>query len=177
MLIFGIGGNIDDIGGVENSIKALITACGADEPITLVCHAHKDGRTTQYQPPSGTNLTIIEYTARSWKKSPLNEIYRKLYANNPNSCVICRHHRHVVAAASAGFKTVYLVPSMIHSQVRAELAGPLNIEKLRLVAFGILNHWSQKSALKLASRIAAFSVTMKRQIERVVSEPSLKAPI
>ena len=177
MLIFGIGGNIDDIGGVENSIKALITACGADEPITLVCHAHKDGKTTQYQPPSGTDLTIIEYTARSWKKSPLNEIYRKLYANNPDSCVICRHHRHVVAAASAGFKTVYLVPSMIHSQVRAELAGPLNIEKLRLVAFGILNHWSQKSALKLTSRVAAFSVTMKRQIERVVSEPSLKAPI
>ncbi len=177
MLVFGIGGNIDDIGGVENSIKSLIAASYCSMPITLICHAHVDGRITQYQAPNHVSLTLIEYKARSWKKSPLTRIYRDLFSNNPDARVICRHHKHVIAASKAGFKVVYLVPSMIHSQVRTELDGPASIEKLRLLVFGLLNHWAQIAALKAADCVAAFSITMKEQIERVVPVKNLKAPI
>ena len=117
MLIFGIGGNIDDIGGVENSVKSIIALHNETSPITLVCHAHVNGKATQYQPPPETQVTVIEYTARSWKKNPLLKLYRQLYTNNRDALVIARHHKHVIAASRAGFRTVYLVPSMIHLQV------------------------------------------------------------
>lgn len=177
MLIFGIGGNIDDIGGVENSVKSMIALYNETSPITLVCHAHVNDKARQYQPPPGTQVTVIEYTARSWKKNPLIKVYRQLHKDNQGALVIARHHKHVIAASRAGFKTVYLVPSMIHLQIRAETAGPLNKDKIRLMIFGLLNHWSQKTALRLAARVAAFSLNMQREILAVAPRSQLKAPI
>ena len=163
MIIFGIGGHIDDIGGVENSVRSMIQVCENQECVILVSHG-KAGSKTQFRAPDNLNFRSIEYYSRSWRPSPLNRIYQNLKETEGDGIAICRHHKHVIAAKKAGLKCVYLVPSLIANQVKVELSGRLDIGKLQLVIYGLLNHFSQKRALRAANTVAVFSKNMETQV-------------
>jgi glycosyltransferase involved in cell wall biosynthesis len=173
MIIFGIGGHIDDIGGVENSIRSMLQVCESDECVILVSHA-KAGSKTQFRAPDNLKFKSIEYSSRSWLPSPLNRIYQKLKRTEDNGIAICRHHKHVIAARKAGLKCVYLVPSLIANQVKVELGGRLDIDKLQLVIYGLLNHLSQKRALREANMVAVFSKNMAAQVSELAGSDQIQ---
>jgi len=173
MVIFGIGGHIDDIGGVENSVRSIIQLCEPDERVILFSHA-RPGYQTQFQARSDLKFNAIEYTSRSWLPSPLPEMYRAIAAEETRGIAICRHHKHVLAAAKAGIPCVYLVPSLIANQVKTELGSGLSKAKLQLLLFGLLNHASQKRALQVADTVAVFSENMAEQVVSLAGQDKIK---
>ena len=82
--------------------------------------------------------------------------------------VIARHHAHVLAAKTAGFKTIrYLVPSLICNQLEEEAIGGSWATKARFLLHARVDGYVQKQAL-CSSEIFVFSQAMKRQIKKVL---------
>lgn len=173
MVIFGIGGHIDDIGGVENSVRSMIQLCEPSERVILLSHA-RPGHETQFHARPDLRFSAIEYTSRSWLPSPLPNMYSKIATEGNAAVAICRHHKHVLAAKKAGLRCVYLVPSLIANQVKTELRSGFNKAKLQLLLFGLLNHASQKRALQLADTVAVFSENMAEQVVSLAGERKIQ---
>jgi glycosyltransferase involved in cell wall biosynthesis len=101
-------------------------------------------------------------------------MYRAIAAEETKGIAICRHHKHVLAAAKAGIPCVYLVPSLIANQVKTELRSGFNKAKLQLLLFGLLNHASQRRALQMADTVAVFSENMAEQVVSLAGEGEIQ---
>lgn len=164
MVVFGLAAHYLAIGGVENSIRSMLATLQPEEQAIVVCHRARPGETMSEAKPLPDNVRVIEYKADKIFNKTLNRIYGVIAREHPSAVVIGRQHQHILAAAKAGLKNVYMVPSIISHQVQQELTGHLSVSQMRLRVFGVLHQYLQRQAFNHAGSLCAFSDSMQRQI-------------
>jgi glycosyltransferase involved in cell wall biosynthesis len=186
VIILGIRAHYAAIGGVENSVRNLVKVAAAlNRETTIVCREPINDEVLDVNAtilPKNVKLkTYVDDTYFSIARRLLSlmsggvvlvDIYRQLYSKYPHAIVIARHHAHVLAAKTAGFKTIrYLVPSLICNQLEEESIGGPWKTKVRFLLHAHVDGYVQKKAL-CNSEIFVFSQVMKCQIKKVLGETS-----
>ena len=180
MIIFGNRAHYSAIGGVENSIRSMLSVVSEqkhkaimvcrepliDEPLDSAC----------LDLPVGVELATYrdEYDYNPLRRllslhvggEALPNVYRTLFAKYPDSTLIVRHHMHVLAANRAGFTDIrYLVPSLTVNQLREDLPGATIFKKLSTIIHIIVDGWLQSRALARA-KLFVFSISMQDQVRQ-----------
>jgi glycosyltransferase involved in cell wall biosynthesis len=178
MVIFGSRGHYSAIGGVENSLRALVGSASASqrESIIICRHALSNESISGagFALPNGVNeINYRDDTCFSiWRRLfnlfrggvELPSIYKRLFNEHPNAVVIVRHHSHVLAAKFVGFQNVrYLVPSWSENQLSAEIDGADWTTKMRLLVHKKIDGYLQRKAV-MKSEVFVFSRSMRRQV-------------
>ena len=115
MIIFSCRAPIAAIGGVENSIRNLVSvACKKELQVMVVCSralgSETSGKVSFEMPEKAELLTYAdEYRLNLVNRlfhlsrggQTLLNLYKALFLQYPNALVITRHHAHVLAASSA----------------------------------------------------------------------------
>lgn len=175
MIIFANRAHYSAIGGVENSIRSLAKETSKRQiPAMVVCREVLDDESldaNSVRLPPGIELLNYKDEVDSYPLlrlmylrhggSTLKKVYRDLYCKYPSAGIIARHHAHVLAAHSAGFRRIrYLVPSLSATQLQHELTGANLFEQLRLRLHILIDGAAQRRSLKL-SKLYVFSQPMK----------------
>ena len=184
MIIIGNRAHYSAIGGVENSVRGLIkVASDKNIPTTIVCREPLFGESLdphEFELPH--NIKLQTYKDDSFF-SPIkrllsmssggiivSKIYERLYSKFPDAIVIARHHTHVTAAKSAGFKVVrYLVPSLIRIQLKEEAVGVHWKLRLHFWLHSIVDGYAQKKAMS-NSELFVFSYSMEHQVRQQMND-------
>ena len=185
MIIFANRGHYSGIGGVENSIRNLATEASQRQiPAMVLCREalgneslDADARRlppgielVTYKDEVGSNPLLRLMYLRHGGYT-LNKVYRDLYRKYPSADIIARHHAHVLAAHSAGFKKIcYLVPSLSGTQLQQELTGASLFGQLRLRLHILIDDVVQRRALKL-SKLFVFSQSMSDAVIAQLPNP------
>ena len=134
MIIFGSRGHYSAIGGVENSLRALVGAASLSRrKSVIICRYALKGESISgdgFALPNGVSeINYRDDTCFSiWRRLinvfrggvELPSIYKRLFNEHPNAVVIVRHHSHALAARFVGYQNVrYLVPSWTENQLAA----------------------------------------------------------
>jgi len=182
VIIFSCRAPIAAIGGVENSIRNLVSvACKKDLQVMVVCSrafgSETSGKVSFEMPEKAELLTYAD----EYRLNPVNRLchlsrggqtllnlYKALFLQYPNALVITRHHAHALAACSAGFERVhYLVPSLTTQQLRKELQGVNLLGKIRIGLHIIFDGIAQRQALEKA-RLFVFSELMRKDLREAL---------
>gem|GEM_PF-1256520 len=175
MIIFANRAHYSAIGGVENSIRSLAKETSKRQiPAMIVCREALDDESLDadasrlskgiklltYKDDVDSNpLLRLVYLCHGGYT--LKKVYRDLYHKYPTADIIARHHAHVLAAHSAGFKKIcYLVPSLSATQLQHELTGANLFRQLRLRLHILIDGAVQRRSLKF-SKLFVFSQPMK----------------
>lgn len=183
MIVLGCRGHYAAIGGVENSIRHLVgEAQNRGLGTLVVCHEALEGEpldaAAMSLPDSVEAMTYPDdafcallvrliFLPRGGKN--LSALYGQLYRRCPDAQVIVRHHAHVLAAHSAGFRDIrYLVPSLTAIQLAAELSGRGWFARMKILIHIAIDGWAQRRALRLA-KLFVFSTILESQIGEALS--------
>ena len=178
MIIFGSRAHYSAIGGVENSIRNLLKVVSErDCPAVMVCRepiANEVLDEASMKLPSGVELVTYndEYFTHLLRRllflhqggESLTKIYSDLFSRHPNACVVVRHHVHVLAARTAGFKDIrYLVPSLTVNQLREDLRVGSIMDRFKVAVHMWIDGWLQAGAFRFA-KLFVFSLSMQQQV-------------
>ena len=178
MIIFGSRGHFSAVGGVENSLRALVRCASVSQSESiLICRYALTGESINENGLSLPNrVREINYrddTCFSLPRRLINlfrggaelpGIYRRLFDQHPDAVVIVRHHSHVLAARFVGYQDVrYLIPSWSENQLSAEIEGADWITKIRLLIHKKIDGYLQRKAVMISEGFV-FSHFMKRQV-------------
>ena len=179
MIIFGIRAHYSAIGGVENSIRNLLKVVSErDCPALMVCRepiANEVLDEASMKLPSGVELVTYndEYFTHLARRllflhrggESLTQIYSDLFFRHPSACIVVRHHMHVLAARSAGFRDIrYLVPSLTVNQLREELRDGGIMDRFKVAVHMWIDGWLQSRAFRYA-KLFVFSLSMQQQVK------------
>ena len=180
MIIFGNRAHYSAIGGVENSIRSMLkVVAGNNGKAVMVCRAPLQNEaldSASLELEQGIELVTYkdEYDQPVLRRllylrqggEVLPRVYLDLRAKYPNATLVVRHHMHVLAAHTAGFRDIrYLVPSLTVNQLREDLLGASVANKLRMMAHMLIDGWLQSKALAIA-RLFVFSASMESQVRQ-----------
>lgn len=180
MIIFGSRAHYSAIGGVENSIRNLLKVVSErDCPAVMVCRepiANEVLDEASMKLPSGVELVTYndEYFTHLLRRllflhqggEALTQIYSDLFSRHPNARVVVRHHVHVLAARSAGFRDIrYLVPSLTVNQLREDLRVGSIMDTLKVAVHMWIDGWLQCRAFRFAKPFV-FSLSMEEQVRK-----------
>lgn len=180
MIIFGNRAHYSAIGGVENSIRSMLkVVAGNNEKAVMVCREPLQNEsldTASLELEQGIELVTYkdEYYQPLLRRlfylhqggEVLPRVYLDLHAKYPNATLVVRHHMHVLAAHTAGFRDIrYLVPSLTVNQLREDLLGASVANKLHIKAHILIDGWLQSKALAIA-RLFVFSASMESQVRQ-----------
>jgi glycosyltransferase involved in cell wall biosynthesis len=175
VIIFANRAHYSAIGGVENSIRSLTKETSKRKiPAMVLCREALGNESLDVDAvrlPLGTELLTYKDEFDSYPLLrlmylrhggyTLKKVYRNLYYKYPSASIVARHHAHVLAAHSAGFKKIcYLVPSLSATQLQHELTGANLFVQLRLRLHILIDGAVQKRSLKY-SKLFVFSQPMK----------------
>ena len=178
MIIFGGRGHFSAIGGVENSLRALVgSASESQREAIIICRYALAGESiggNGLSLPNGVNeINYRDDTCFSiWRRLinlfrggvELPKIYKRLFIQHPNAVVIVRHHSHVLAAKFAGYQDVrYVIPSWSENQLAAEIERADWTKKIRLLVHKTIDGYLQRKAVMI-SEVFVFSRSMQRQV-------------
>ena len=191
MIIFGSRAHYSALGGVENSLRALVqSASQSEKQLLLVCrYALPNESIDKNTLALPANVSVISYsddTCFSLLRRLVNlfrggielpATYRRLFNQYPDAIVIVRHHSHVLAARFAGYRDVrYLVPSWSENQLAVEIDGEHWIKKSQLLIHKKIDGHLQRQAV-MVSKIFVFSHSMKQQVLRALPLSLQRLPI
>jgi glycosyltransferase involved in cell wall biosynthesis len=180
VIIFGNRAHYSAIGGVENSIRNMVkVVAGNNNLAVMVCR-----EPLQYEELDAASLELDQgielVTYKDEYDQPLlrrllylrqggeilPQVYLDLHAKYPNAKLVVRHHMHVLAAHTAGFRDIrYLVPSLTVNQLREDLLGASVANKMRIKAHMLIDGWLQSKAFAIA-RLFVFSASMESQVRQ-----------
>ena len=178
MIIFGNRAHYSALGGVENSLRALIqSASQTKNELILVCRYPLPGEpideSSSVLPHNVKEINYSDDTCFSLLRRlislfrggvELPVTYRRLFNQHPDAIVIVRHHSHVLAARFAGYRNVrYLVPSWSENQLAAEIKSADPITNIRLLVHKKIDGYMQRKAV-IMSKVFVFSHSMKQQV-------------
>jgi len=191
MIIFGSRGHFSAMGGVENSLRALVrTASLSQSESILICRSALTGESidenSRQLPSNVREINYCDDTCFSLLRRLINlfrggvelpHIYRRLFDQYPQAVVIVRHHTHVLAAKFAGYQNVrYLIPSWSENQLAAEMEVAGWGTKIRLLIHKKIDGYLQRKAVMM-SEVFVFSHSMKHQVLDALPLESQKPPI
>jgi 1,2-diacylglycerol 3-alpha-glucosyltransferase len=178
MIIFGSRGHFSAMGGVENSLRALVRSASLSQSESiLICRYALTGESIDENsltlPNNVREINYSDDTCFSLPRRLINlfrggvelpYIYRRLFDQYPDAVVIVRHHSHVLAAKFAGYQDVrYLIPSWSENQLAAEIEGVDWATKIRLLMHKKIDGYLQRKAVMM-SEVFVFSRSMKHQV-------------
>jgi len=180
VIIFGNRAHYSGIGGVENSIRSMLKiASERNAKALMVCRepiANEALDAAAMDFPEGVELVTY---ADEYQQNPLRRllflhqgglslthVYRGLVATHPSASVVVRHHMHVLAAHTAGYRDIrYLVPSLTVNQLREDLVGSKGLRRLKIITHMVIDGWLQDRAFRKAG-LFVFSESMQRQVRK-----------
>lgn len=177
VIVFGIGGHINGIGGVENSVRSMVKVLKPSDRAIIVCPHDKLIQQAGFSLNCPAQCEVIECDYSIFAKKSLFDAYKNIAQRFPNAFAICRNHLHVLAAGKAGIPNVYLVPSLITHQVRQEISKDFSARIIRQLAFSIIHSAYQKKAFIATKAIYVFSESMQRQVQTCLASASPKVNI
>lgn len=174
------------IGGIENSLRHLADEAhiNGDEVEVIVSDIGTDSyineevidgvliKRYQLKPYGFFMASIVNFIVSN---IALFKLFKSSYREDPNSIVIARFHIPALLAKMAGFKNViYLVPSIIEFQCRAELNSlKIGKRKIFLYFWMKINSSIQRLAL-IKSKVFLFSNSMLNQCHKLVNDDSME---